>query len=100
MSEVEARTLGATIFRRAAVYIRSYGWQEKGMNIHGQPRCSMGALSSAYPGRWDANLADVMYGTLKKELRGLSLTQFNHRTRSGEAVARLYDRAADSLRLQ
>jgi hypothetical protein len=97
MNERESRLQAASIFRRAAAYIRRYGWQERGMSRHGQPRCSMGALESAQPGKWDPGVSELMYSTLTEELRGLSLTQFNHRKRSGEAVARLYERAATSL---
>ncbi|HEX5744564.1 MAG TPA: hypothetical protein VFX84_03910 [Candidatus Saccharimonadales bacterium] len=97
MNEVDLRAQGATIFLRAASYIRRYGWQEKGMGIYGQPRCSMGALASAQPGRWDSRLASLTYDTLKQELHGLSLTQFNHRTQSGEAVAKLYEQVAETL---
>lgn len=97
MGETELRAQGATIFRKAAAYIRRYGWQEKGMGLYGQPRCSMGALASAQSGRWDPRLASLMYDTLKTELRGISLTQFNHRTQSGEAVAKLFERVADTL---
>lgn len=98
MSEVEVRTQAAATFRKAAAYIRRHGWQEKGMSLHGQPRCSMGALASAHPEpAWDSQMAGLMYDTLKEELRGLSLTQFNHRVRSGEPVARLYERVAAKL---
>lgn len=100
MSELEAQTHAVIIFRQAARYIRQYGWQEKGMGLHGQPRCSMGALASAQPGTWDPHLAKLMYFALKKELKGLSLTQFNYRSHGGEAVARLYERAAASLAAQ
>lgn len=68
------------------------------MNIDGRPRCSMGALASAYPKRkWDDGLAELMYRSLHKELNGMSLTQFNHRYQNGEAVARLYERTAAQL---
>ncbi|HVV25607.1 MAG TPA: hypothetical protein VHC21_01055 [Candidatus Saccharimonadales bacterium] len=89
----------ANIFLRAATYIRHYGWQIEGMGIDGGQRCSMGALDSAYPKvAWDKKLAAVMYRTLYEELDGLSLTQFNSRHKSGEKVARLFERTAARLR--
>ncbi len=98
MSEREIRVQTAVILRKAAVYIRTYGWQEEGMGQHGQPRCSMGALDSALPrGSWSARVAILMYHSLNRELHGLSLTQFNHRMQNGEAVARLYERTANKL---
>lgn len=95
---IQLRPQAAVIFRRAAAYIRRYGWQEKGMGLHGQPRCSMGALASAHhTSKWNDHLSALMYSALKTELHGLSLTQFNHRTGSGEAVARLFERTAAHL---
>lgn len=89
----------ATIFRKAAAYIRRYGWQVGGMGEDGAPRCSVGALDSAYPKvEWDKRLASVMYRTLYEELNGLSLTQFNSKYQSGEKVARLFEKAAAQLR--
>lgn len=88
----------ASIFFKAADYIRSYGWQEEGMNEHGKPRCSMGALDSAYPRiSWNADLASLMYTALYNELDGLSLTQYNHKYQSGEKVAQLYEKVAEKL---
>lgn len=88
----------SAIFLKAAVYIRQYGWQEEGMSCHGQPRCSMGALASAYPVRkWDKNLAALIYEALYKELNGISLTQFNHKVKDGDKVARLFEKVAANL---
>lgn len=96
MKQVKAQA--AVIFQKAAVYIRQYGWQVEGMGQYGGPRCSMGALDSAYPEtEWDKNMADLMYKTLYEELKGLSLTQFNSIYQSGEKVARLYERVAVKL---
>jgi hypothetical protein len=98
MSELQIRTLAATIFYKAAEYIRQHGWQVEGMSSHGQPRCSMGALASAYPEvKWDSRLASFMYATLYKELGGMSLTEFNHRHKDGEKVASLYEQVAAKL---
>lgn len=88
----------AQIFRNAAAYIRTYGWQVSGMSEHGLPRCSMGALESASnQKRWDPAMAKLMYSTLYDELNGQTLTEFNHRRRNGEAVAQLFDRVASRL---
>jgi hypothetical protein len=98
MSEREIKLVAADIFSKAAEYIREYGWQEKGMNKHGQPRCSMGALASANPEKkWNKKMASLMYQTLQKELNGISLTQFNHKFKSGEKVAQLFERTASSI---
>jgi hypothetical protein len=98
MNQGKLPAQGATIFRSAASYIRTYGWQKDGMGRHGQARCSMGALASAYPERkWDKNLAVLMYRTLYKELNGLSLTQFNYKYEDGEKVAQLFERVATKL---
>lgn len=94
----DLRPQAAKIFHEAAEYIRKFGWQLEGMGVHGQPRCSMGAIDSAYPKvEWDRQLAGLMYSTLYEELNGLSLTQFNSKYQSGEKVARLFDRAAEKL---
>jgi hypothetical protein len=96
MKQIDAKA--AEIFQKAASYIRKYGWQVEGMGQHGRPRCSMGALDSAYPKiEWDKNLAGRMYEVLYKELSGLSLTQFNSKYQSGEKVAQLFERAAAKL---
>lgn len=88
----------AQIFLKAAAYIRKYGWQEEGMGEYGQPRCSMGALDSACPrGDWDHNVANLMYQSLNDELKGESLTAFNHKFQSGEKVSELYERVARKL---
>lgn len=98
MSEVEVKKEAANIFLKAANYIRKYGWQEKGMGEYGKPRCSMGALASANPKpKWDKDMASLMYKALYKELKGMSLTQFNHKYKNGEKVARLYEQVAKSL---
>ncbi|HKB88738.1 MAG TPA: hypothetical protein VKC53_03760 [Patescibacteria group bacterium] len=88
----------ARIFSKAAEYIRCYGWQESGMGVDGAPRCSMGALASANPEKiWNKKLGSLMYNTLYKELNGESLTEFNKRVKSGEKVARLFERVASML---
>lgn len=99
MSEPEVQELAANIFLDAAQYIREYGWQVEGMGREGEARCSMGALASAYPKpKWDKELSDLMYLSLYKELRDISLTRFNHTYKSGEKVARLYEHVASRLR--
>lgn len=85
------------VFLRAANYIRKNGWQVKGMGKNGGPRCSMGALASAKRGKWDKNLAKLMYEQLYKELNGITLTEFNYLHKSGEEVARLFEATAKSL---
>ena len=98
MNKSATATQAAAIFSSAAAYIRKYGWQEEGMSVHGKPRCSMGALESAYPERkWDKDLASIMYEALYRKLNGVSLTQYNRRVRSGEKVAMLYENVATSL---
>jgi hypothetical protein len=98
MSERELRKQAAQIFLNAAVYIRKYGWQVSGMSKHGSPRCSVGALESAYSKpKWDKELASLMYDTLYRELKGVSLTQFNYKYKNGEKVAQLYEQTATSL---
>ncbi|MFI5271011.1 MAG: hypothetical protein ACHQT9_03140 [Candidatus Saccharimonadales bacterium] len=98
MSEYDLREQAANIFIDAAQYIRDYGWQVEGMGCDGEPRCSMGALASAYPKlEWNKELSRLMYLSLYKELQGMSLTQFNHRYRDGEKVAELYERVASKL---
>lgn len=68
------------------------------MSAHGKPRCSMGALASAHPAqKWDEGLSNLMYDSLYKELDGMSLTDFNYKFKSGEKVARLYERVARRL---
>ena len=90
--------LAATIYLRAASYIRTYGWQVTGMGVHGGPRCSMGAVSSAYPKKkWDRDLSQIMYSSLYDELDGMTLTAFNYKYRDGEKVAKLYERVARNL---
>ena len=98
MNESVARELAADIFRKAATYIRTYGWQVSGMSEHGKPRCSMGALASVGPvGEWDEGLAELMYRELYDELGGIGLTEFNHRYKNGEMVAQLFERVAARL---
>jgi hypothetical protein len=98
MNERELKRQAAQIFLKAAEYIRQHGWQVSGMSVHGQPRCSMGALESAHPKlRWEKDLSSLMYDTLYKELNGISLTQFNYKYKSGEKVAELFERTAASL---
>lgn len=89
----------ANIFTKAAKYIRTYGWQETGMSMHGQPRCSMGALESAYPAKkWNGKMAKLMYEALYEELKGVSLTEFNHQSSNGLEVAKLFESTAQSIR--
>jgi len=91
--------LAANIFLKAAGYIRKYGWQKSGMSVHGKPRCSMGALASAYQKeKWDDDLAYLMYKSLYDELDGISLTQFNEQVRSVLEVALLFERVASKLK--
>lgn len=88
----------AGILQRAAAYIRRYGWQEEGMGDYGAPRCSMGAIDSACPrGRWNDQVAELLYESLYCELDGLSLTQYNHKFQDGEKIAQLYERVATAL---
>lgn len=88
----------ASIFIKAANYIRQHGWQVSGMGQDGLPRCSMGALESAYPEPvWDQKLSQTMYDALYKQLNGLSLTEFNYKYRNGDKVARLFEQTASSL---
>jgi hypothetical protein len=99
MTQNKIESEAATIFRKAAAYIRRYGWQQEGMGEDGLPRCSMGALDSAYPNvEWDKQLASVMYERLYEELNGLSLTQFNSKYKSGEKVAYLFEKTAAKIR--
>jgi hypothetical protein len=98
MSEMELKSKAAGIFFKAADYIRQYGWQEKGMSLDGQPRCSMGALASAYEKQaWEGELSELMYEALYRELNGLSLTQYNNKVKSGDKVVQLYEKVAKSL---
>lgn len=98
MSDGEARWQAAVIFQKAADYIRTFGWQAEGMSIYGQPRCSMGALASAYPKeKWDKNLAKLMYDALYTELNGISLTQFNYLHKDGNKVSQLFEKTANKL---
>jgi hypothetical protein len=94
----ETKLKAASIFREASSYIRTYGWRVEGMGQKGQPRCSMGALASSYSSsKWEKDLSSLMYQKLYEELDGQSLTAFNHRYRSGEAVAGLFERVACTL---
>jgi hypothetical protein len=98
MVEESTRVKAATIFRKAAAYIRKYGWQEEGMSEDGKPRCSMGALASAYPKEtWEKDLSSLMYDSLNSELHGLTLTEFNHKANNGGVVAKLFDRTATTI---
>ena len=98
MSESELSRQASIIFRRAASYIRKYGWQVSGMGRDGLPRCSMGALASAHKANiWDNELAELMYQALYEDLDGLTLTEFNHQYNDGEMVARLFDQVAAKL---
>jgi hypothetical protein len=88
----------AGIFRNAALYIRTYGWQRSGMGEHGKPRCSMGALASAHQEKiWEPGLAVLMYDALSIELNGIGLTQFNKLVPNGNDVAQLFERVAHFL---
>lgn len=98
MQHVCVRRKASHIFLAAAQYIESIGWQEKGMGVHGGPRCSMGALASAHlDAIWDPQLSAIMYAALVRELQGISLTEFNRRARNGTDVARLLRSAARSI---
>lgn len=89
----------ATLFEKAAIYIRTYGWQVTGMSTYGLPRCSMGALASAHDAkRWNKNLSKLMYTKLYKELDGLTLTDFNYKHKNGEKVAQLFEMVANKLK--
>lgn len=91
-------TQAAQIFLKAASYIKQYGWKRTGMGTHGKPRCSMGALASAYPKfQWDKDLAIFMYSVLQKELGGISLTEFNAQSQNGTEVALLFEKLAKNL---
>ncbi len=94
----KVRKKAAENFLEAAGYIRSYGWQVKGMGEYGQPRCSMGALNSVWPKENTEGLAKTMYQALYKELNGLSLTEFNYKYKKGEKVSSLFEQTARSLR--
>lgn len=99
MKTDQSKSQAALIFVKAASYIRKYGWQKTGMGVHGQPRCSMGALASAHQApKWDDSLSSLMYDSLYDELNGMSLTDFNYKFESGEKVAKLYERVASQLR--
>jgi hypothetical protein len=98
MTERELNSHASVIFRRAASYIRKYGWRVAGMSRDGLPRCSMGALASAHKASiWDKELAALMYQTLYEELDGLTLTEFNYKYNDGEIIARLFDQVAVRL---
>ncbi len=98
MNGIEINQQASNIFRKAAMYIRTYGWQVTGMSKYGLPRCSMGALASAHNDViWNKELAEFMYEKLYEELDGLTLTEFNYKYRSGEKVAELFDKVAKNL---
>lgn len=98
MKDSEIRVTAAKIYLKAADYITQYGWQKSGMGVDGEPRCSVGALASAYPKqKWNRDLATTMYKALYKELNGMTLTQFNYKFNDGSKVANLYERVARSL---
>src|SRR5205809_218053 len=54
------------IFRKAAEYIREYGWQQEGIGVLGGPRCVLGAL--CVPTMGDLNWNGDNYGTLSHEV--------------------------------
>ena len=98
MGDYDLRDLAARIFLDAAQYIRQLGWRVEGMAHDGEPRCSMGALASAYPEEyWNETMSQLMYSYLYEELDGISLTQFNHKYEDGEKVAQLYERVAAKI---
>lgn len=97
MNEREARYEAARMFKQAAKYIRLFGWQEKGMGVYGEPRCSMGALNSVRAGKWDTVISNIMFKQLNFELKGTSLTQYNHKVQNGESVARLFEKVASRI---
>ena len=94
---MEARFEAARLFKLAAKYIRLFGWQEKGMGIYGQPRCSMGTLNSAQVGKWNTDVSKIMFSQLNNELNGMSLTQYNHKVQNGESVARLFEKTGSTI---
>lgn len=96
--KLHTQELAAQVFCKAADYIRKHGWQVSGMAVHGAPRCSMGALESAHEDIiWDKGLSSLMYKVLYQELRGESLTEFNHRVQDGETVALLFEHVAHTI---
>jgi hypothetical protein len=98
MTERSLRAKAAQIFLKAASYIRNYGWQVEGMSEDGKPRCSMGALESAYQKEvWENDLSSLMYKSLYRQLNGISLTEFNHSMNDGVEVAKLFERTALTL---
>lgn len=101
MSDKELNSQAAIIFENAASYIRTYGWQVKGMGEHGKPRCSMGALASSYrTKRWNSKISELMYRKLYEELDGLTLTKFNFKHRNGEKVAQLFEQVSSKLSMR
>lgn len=98
MDDINIALQAADIFKKAADYIRYYGWQVTGMGYYGGPRCSMGALASAHPDEvWDGDLSDLMYQMLYGELDGIGLTEFNYKHKDGERVAQLFEQVATKL---
>lgn len=98
MAERYDRAKAAQIFLNAASYIRNYGWQVEGMSEDGKPRCSMGALESAYKKeKWESSLSSLMYETMYRQLNGITLTEFNHKVKDGLEVAKLFERTALTL---
>ena len=85
----------ASIYLKAADYVRTYGWQVKGMGKHGEPRCSMGALESAYPKAvWEKELSNVMYENLYETLGDISFSEFNLTVKSNNDVIKLFEKMA------
>lgn len=98
MSRAKLKAKAADIFLNAAQYIKKYGWQVSGMGEYAQPRCSMGALASAYPKkRWEPELAKLMYSQLYEQLNGISLTEFNYKYQDPSKVIALFTKTAKSL---
>jgi hypothetical protein len=98
MNDSELNLQAVTIFKKAALYIRTYGWQVTGMGTYGLPRCSMGALASAHETKkWNINLSKLMYRKLYEELNGLTLTEFNYKHSNGDSVAVLYECVASQM---
>ncbi len=96
--KINVKRQAATIFMDAADYIKRYGWQVEGMGKHSEPRCSMGALASAYPAKkWEPELAQLMYQELQKSLKGMPLTEYNFAYQDPSKVIELFTNTAKAL---
>jgi hypothetical protein len=98
MYKQELNAKAAYIFLRAAQYVKTYGWQVSGMGKYGKPRCSMGALASAYPKKvWESELSSLMYQQLYNQLNGIGLTEFNYKYQDPGKVVELFTKTAKTL---